>query len=513
MRTSVFPAIVLATVTWCITADCVVTEPATWTNQRLKEFSDRQAIINPKGDNVYQKVHELFGATGPYTDDQIRAALNPKHKVEKPYDPSHVRQRGTVPVDAFSRATTLRQLADYQKTVLDLEKLLTYTAPPSPEHPNGVKLKAKDLQDALEQKYGIQDWYKRDQVLDVETNGIAPGKVEREWPAGTPISEVIGRGGPPLEAKPVGIFGGHFKAPHIRQSWRDVLYEEDPSQASNEGKALKDLVGATVSYTRDGVADSDTWTTIGALIFPWEYDFELTGDLRPTRLVLAPSISINRIDTNGDPKKETDSVLYRLGAYADWRFFRPNPDGSTQRPKGVQIRAAFVYATDTGHEASLPGYEFDIEPHWQSDYFPLGYKKILLTKQPIKEDRSDWSRLEYTLRAWLHIEGGDIQDNGKSWDPAKGSFFRLGPTVQFQLNAPKLLVGRDASLTALYSYLPAVSGSDEHESYFKITGAYNLIKDEAVNHKVALTLQYEKGGLNFTKEDVDTVTIGLGVVF
>ena len=492
---------------------CFARESQTWTNEQLKEFADRQTIINPKGDNVYQKVHELFGPHGPYTDEQIVAALNAKKKIEKPfpYHPENIQQVGKVPPDGFLRETALRHLKDYERILLEPAKLLTYTAPPSPEHPNGAKLEAKSLRDALEQKYGIQDWYTRDQILDVETNGIAPGKVERERPVGDPIRALVDAGS--FEANKAKTFLDDFKSPRLRQSWRDVLYEEDPSQTGNAGKALKDLVGMTFSYSRDSHASTDTWTAMGALIFPWEHDFALTGDLWPTRIAIAPSISINRVDTNGDPKKESDSVLYRLGAFADWRFFQVNPDGTFTRPFGLQMRAAFVYATNTGHDASLPGFELDLEPHWQSDYFPLAYKKVLLTKQTVKDDRSDWSRLEYLLRFWLHVEGGDVQDTGKSWDPAKGSFLRLGPTVQFQLNAPKLLLGKDASLTALYSYLSAISGSDKHDSYFKISGVYDLIKDDATNHKVALTLQYEKGGLSFTKEDIDTFTIGLAVLF
>jgi hypothetical protein len=480
-----------------------------WTEEQLKEFSDRQTIINPKGDNVYQKVQDIFGKHGPYTDAQVVAALNAKKKIENVYHPELLHQIGKVPVDAFLRSTVLQQLADYERTLLEPKKLLAYTAPPSPEHPNGVKLEVNSLQEALDQKYGVQVWYKRDQILDVESNGIAPGKIERERPSDDPIAALVEAG----SKNQTRTLMDDFKTPRLRQSWRDVLYEEDPSQLGNDGKALKDLVGMTFSYSRNAAADSDTWTTLGAVIFPWEHDFPLTGGLLPARIAIAPSMTINRVDTNGDPKTESDSVLYRLGIYSDWRFFRMGSDGALPPPWGLQVRAAFVYATDTGHDASLPGYEFDLEPHWQNGYFPLAYKKVLLRKQTIKDDRSDWSRLEYVLRTWVHVEGGDVQDNGKSWDPTKGAFFRVGPTVQLQLNAPRLLLGKDASLTALYSYLPAISGNDQHESYFKVSGAYDLVKDDVLNHKIAITLQYERGGLNFTKEDVDLFTIGLGVLF
>jgi hypothetical protein len=34
-----------------------------------------------------------------------------------------------------------------------------------------------------------------------------------------------------------------------------------------------------------------------------------------------------------------------------------------------------------------------------------------------------------------------------------------------------------------------------------------------MKHKISLTAEYQKGGLNFTKEDVDTLTLGLGVLY
>jgi len=204
----------------------------------------------------------------------------------------------------------------------------------------------------------------------------------------------------------------------------------------------------------------------------------------PTRLALAPSASINRVATNGNPTKEVDSVLYRMGIYAEW-YLAPTP------PVKLQMRAAGVYASDTSGQGALPGYEVDFEPRWQSETLPLGYKKVLI-KKVTEKDPSDWSALDFQVRAWLHIEGGDVQDNGKSWDSTKGEFFRLGPTLQLQLNAPRVVWGRDASLTALYSYLPAITGSDQHQSYFKLSSTYDFVKDDIHNYKISLTAQYKK---------------------
>jgi hypothetical protein len=100
-------------------------------------------------------------------------------------------------------------------------------------------------------------------------------------------------------------------------------------------------------------------------------------------------------------------------------------------------------------------------------------------------------------------------------------FFKGGPNFNLvrsivgfvALNAPRVVLGRDASLTALYSYPPAISGTDDHQSYFKVSGTYDLVKDDVHNYKFSLTAQYEKGGLNLTKENVDTFTLGLGILY
>jgi hypothetical protein len=125
------------------------------------------------------------------------------------------------------------------------------------------------------------------------------------------------------------------------------------------------------------------------------------------------------------------------------------------------------------------------------------------------------SLCDVSLRAWLHIEGGDVQDNGATWDPTKGEFFRMGPTVQLQINFPqsRLVGGRDLSFNALYSYLPAIDGSNAHETYVQLTGVLDLYNDPLNNRKIALSAQYQYGGLNFTKEDVNLITIGLAVKF
>jgi hypothetical protein len=191
----------------------------------------------------------------------------------------------------------------------------------------------------------------------------------------------------------------------------------------------------------------------------------------------------------------------------------PNPAALYGGGYGLQVRAAGVYVTDQDHRAGLDGFEIDFEPRWMGKDLNLGYRTRLWKKSPVLADGSDDALLDAQLRVWVHVEGGNVQDASASWLASDESFFRLGPTVQLQLRAPAMPGGRALSLTALYSYLAAISGPSEHASYLQTTLSYDLFRDKELNHKVSLNAGYEYGGLNFTKQDADTFTLGLGVLF
>jgi hypothetical protein len=389
---------------------------------------------------------------------------------------------------------------------------------------------SSDFARALTQFFGDQDWYKPPQIAYVESNvdkaipkdpteaKKAKETAEKAQQAADAARDALVRAQVNrkkyYEEHPWEHFESGFHWPLVRSSWRDVLTEEDPSKQPGSPATQKDVVGAKLSYAHDAKGDNDTWLVMGAVILPWQLDFS-GGGFTPTRLAIAPSYSINRVANSGNSKGNVDSVLYRVGLYSDWIGSKYN---------GVELRAAGVYASDTGGHAQLPGYQVDIEPRLNGA-IPLGYKRILIHNPlydntiPSSTDCSapqiSPSVCDVSLRAWLHMEGGDVQDNGTTWDSTKGGFFRMGPAVQFQLNFPqnRLLGGKDFSLNALYSYLPALDGSAAHESYVQISSVLDLYNDALNNRKIGIISQYQYGGLNFTNEYVNLFTIGLGVKF
>jgi len=309
-----------------------------------------------------------------------------------------------------------------------------------------------------------------------------------------------------------------LRFPRIRRSWRDVLYDEDQSFGDGTKKALSDLQGALFSYTHDAEAGSDTWSSQGAIILPYTYriptDINKPASFSLRQFAFAPSVTVNRVDTNTDPKDEADSVLYRLGAYFDlYGVAGLDQSDRDVLGYGLQVRGAGVYVTNTGHDAGLAGFEADFEPRFHYGNPALGYKVNIWEKTPVRADYKDNTYLEGQLRLWLHTEGGHVQDTIPSWVNVDDSFFRLGPTAQLSLTAPVLPGERCLSFTALYSYLAPVSGPSDHASYFRATLSLDLLRNVALNHRTGLAASYERGGLNFTKQDVDTFTLGLSVLY
>jgi hypothetical protein len=456
-------------------------------SEAAKALLDSDRAMDPKKGDGFRRLQRAFGIEAQYSVAQVLAIRVGKPDATtagmKPLRP----QTGVVPRDAFTR----QEVSDRFEA---LEK---------------IKPSAKGLMKRLDDRVPGADWFTTEQVLNAENFETLDPRTPEAQASLKALQDAHNK----LRMSDFNARQG-FRAPRIRRDWRDVLFDEDASVFSGK-KTLGDLEGALFSYLHEGKANSDTWTAHAAVILPYTREWLTGSDFTLRRFALAPSVTYDRVNTSGDPAVEVDSLLYRAGLYMD--FYGQTRQKEPSEPivgYGLQVRAAGVYVTDHDHRAGLRGFEVDLEPRFHVGAPGLGYRTILLGKEyAIRKDGSDISFLEGQLRTWLHMEGGDIEDTGPAWKAVTGSFFRLGPTVQLQLSMPTLPGDRALSLTALYSYLATVSGSDDRSNYFRATLAYDLFRDLELNHKVSISASYEKGGLNFTKQKVDTFTIGLGVLF
>ncbi len=470
--------------------------------EQAQVFFKTQQMLDDKNTNFNRRLILMFGKQKAYKPAQISAVLDPKYSTP-PNPDLRATQKGPPPRDTFARA-------DLDKRYATLDQL-------DPTN--------KGAEQRLIRRGGPQpqDYYRAEQVRDAEKRKDDKPPTP-EQAARTAAIDAQREAGEKNIAK--GKNG--LRAPRIRHDWTDVLYDEDASQAANGNKALGDLTGAQFSYAHDGIKDADAWTVHGAVIVPYTKTFEHDASFSLRAFALAPSATFDRVTTASSTTMKTDTVLYRLGVYADFFGFNGKTDYTTPAttpeevarrlqdigsPFGVQLRAAGVYVTDFQHEDQLGGYEVDIEPRFIFPDFKLGFQQTIIPKVPLKADASDSVFLECQLRTWLHLEGGDAQDTGAAWTTAHGTFLRLGPSVQFSLRLPSLPGGRSASVTSVYNYLPDVIGSSSHRWYTRTTVAYDLFRDTELNHKVSITADYQRGGLTFTKAEVDQFTLGLGVLF
>jgi hypothetical protein len=450
-----------------------------------KALLDSEKAMNPKKGDGFRRLDRAFPGQSQYSVAQVLAARDGEPNTVTSEMKRHGPQKGSAPRDTFTRAQVEKRFEAQGK----------------------INPQAKGLMKRLDERVPDADWFTTEQVLNAEKYAtLAPLSPEEQ----AKRDALSGAYEAMLEGELNARQG--WRAPRIRRDWRDVIYDEDASQQSK--KTLGDLEGALFSYAHNGVADADTWSAHAALIFPYTREWISGAPFALRKFALAPSVTYDRVTTSGNPAVEVDSLFYRVGVYMDfYGQTRPTSQNPTITGYGLQVRAAGVHVTDQDHRAGLTGCEADFEPRFHVGAPGLGYRTILVRKYPIRADDTDISVLEGQLRAWLHTEGGDIQDTGSAWAPVTGSFFRLGPTVQLQLSMPWLPGDRALSFTALYSYLATVSGSNSRPSYFRATFSYDLFRDLELNHKVSLSASYEKGGLNFTKQQVDTFTLGLGVLF
>lgn len=455
-----------------------LTEQRAYSAEELKEYFATVQTLDDTKINLYPKLIARFGRKATYTDDEVTAILEPKDKYPMTDFPERKEVRvGPPPPGAMSA-----------------DKVARYFEVQHKHNP-----KSKGSVAAIQKIFGPHDWYLARELRLVDQFGDQEKDyVYADDRRPTAVVEAAEKAAPK----------SRWQIPKIRHDWSDLLYADDPSQAGTETKKVDDLVGATLSYAYDAKKDADTWTTVGSLIWPWVYHSkENAVDLDPETLAIAPSVSMNRIATSGKSTGEVDQLFFRLGAYGEW-------SGPPNLLDYIQARGAFAYGTDTGFRARLPGYELDLEPRsfaLAKYRLSLGERNIVWPKKPVAKDGSDQSLLDYQLRVWLHMEGGDIQDVGKTWNAVKGNFFRLGPVVQLRINLPQLYKG--FSISGQLSDLPAIYGPSEHESLLKLSAALTLYKDKETGRKVSATAEYVNGGLDFTKQQVETFTLGLGVIF
>lgn len=517
-------AICLAISTARIFADDSTQEYPTGTinGEDVRFFFETTEKMDPSKHGLWEKLREWRGDLPEYQKKDVMAVLGIVPKMAAP-TPDNSKFRGASNVMSaneaaryirlsgvlsLSKKTEAQLLADYREQFKNMskEEVEEYfakqnaSAPPQPGD--------------LSKKYKNGP-YPYSEVHEYALNGQKPVMED------APVTSV-----PPPTGFWAPIEHG-FLHPLIRKSWSDVLSSDDPSQdASSAKQKTSDLVGATFSFADDTDSHTQTWNAVGALILPFDFRFAPSSTSPLTELVLAPSVSVNRISTDPPAKTDTDQLFFRLGLFTDLET----------HGVGIQLRTAFVYGTDTEFGMSMPAFEADIEPQFSwnptnppsvaTRYFKIGYRNILIPFVSGKPDPTNISRpdpndnslLDYQLRLYAHAEGGDLQRSGSTLTTTTGTFFRVGPAAQLRVNAPHAVFNHPLSFTGSYEYLPSIEGVSDKNYLLTLDLTLGLIplnpaNSTALQQKLSLNFDFTDGALDFTKQEVKKFTVGLSILY
>jgi hypothetical protein len=326
-------------------------------------FKVLERLDPTKNRKLWQKLVALHHDKQTYSPDEVRDVTGPAETF--PVKPKQAEPRQTpVPPGAFDKASAERALkvgagVAPKKTKAEVvsqlrEEFANKSKNDVIDALAATKSTADDPVAALHNIYGDRPWYTAQELRDIQQHGSGPRTKSLPLP---PVPE-------PTGLHPIAEGIEHFM---IRKSWSDLLYSEDLTQPSNATKKIDDLVGATFSWAGDLNTQSDTWSAVGALIFPLEWETGVReGSWSPYQVVVAPSVSVNKVSSSGDPTKNVDELFYRLGVLANWQ----------QTSGAFQLRGAFVYGTDTGNQAHMPAFELDAEPqlNWHQPP-PIGHEE------------------------------------------------------------------------------------------------------------------------------------------
>lgn len=189
----------------------------------------------------------------------------------------------------------------------------------------------------------------------------------------------------------------------------------------------------------------------------------------------------------------------------------------------LQVRGAPLLVTTTEFNASLPGFEIEVEPSLsvfttdkennRHDLLRLGKEQIIIPRVTYDPSGSDGFYLKMQVRVWGHIEGGEVSKSAAGWAQTNGSFLRLGPMGQLTLVSPGFSIFKSSSVTTTLGYLGTVYGSSDFDFYFNLNGALAFYEEKETGRKISLVVQYTNGSLMLTGDSVNLLTLGLGIVY
>jgi hypothetical protein len=290
---------------------------------------------------------------------------------------------------------------------------------------------------------------------------------------------------------PYPSFPGGTPKPQQTDSWHWYLRstKEDLGIAAKAKPGAK-AAPAVFSLAKDYQSNASTWLASGTLMglkrIHYNPEAESKGGL--ASIYFVPSLSINKLETSGNPAKEVDSLILRAGTEA---LFQGNN-------KAFFVRANPTLATDTDFRSLLGGLEFQFEPYFNGT--AIGSSRDL-----------PGGKIHYLFRPLLNIESGGVFDAGEKTALLEHEhewFSRIGPQLRLEFWSDEPWLER-FGLTTSFSHYEALGPDVDSGDFFDATLSFRL--DEKGD--ISLTTKYQHGEIPFIQDHVDALTVGFGIKF
>jgi hypothetical protein len=253
-------------------------------------------------------------------------------------------------------------------------------------------------------------------------------------------------------------------------------------------KTFKNAKPALLTFTRNIESNQNSFIAKGAIMRPIRiYSAESaspSNEMYLSTIVFTPSLTINRT-VSPDKTKETDSQQWRMGAdvetAAGWIALQ-------------NFRVFAAYATDFEWKSKVVGAEFQWEPTFDT-YGSGSYWRLI---DPV---------LDIRWRLYPHFEYGYVVDAGEKTNIKTGdTYFRLGPKATldvYPVFAPGFV------LSIQYAYLAGITGTPRVSRMFDPALSYQI---DSQGH-IVLQVEYSFGQVPLTEENVESLTVGVGIKF
>ncbi len=270
-------------------------------------------------------------------------------------------------------------------------------------------------------------------------------------------------------------------------------------------KSLRNVSGATLSYTDDNKEAEQSLSGTGALVYPVLISESEKGVARDTTLL--PHVSWNFKNVANDDESNVEELKFGLPVNWDLQFkYRPKLPQNTWL-----IYADLFYLTDFDFEGKVVGLEFSADPHLQFSTIPNGIDPKQCTSE--------------RCPSWLEI--GSYRAFSKKTETAYhlslipklrySEVLTPSPFISRADGDTELAVGADLEL----SIRPFAGGTgwefkgghsfrydfkadgDEYSELDSLKASYWLSKN------VGISLEYEDGRSPITDKEIDHVLLGL----